>query len=279
MIIFPNFFNFFLISYFFHHLNQISCTKINKNQWKDPISGKKYDWSSLHKKEKYPYEIMDPEKIGDYYIKYFINIGGYQPFSCDNKKSSVVEKLHNEEEFTDICEILGQYTSSNVGLLDENNPQLGIYLEYGDGDICHNSEDPKQNGLPRKTKLKIYCSKKQDKNFILDFPEQKQGVTKCLMEFIINSPAGCPVEKKIKSTNILMIIIFGFGVYIFGGYFINTKFYNKQGKHAIPNFFFWINFNSYVREGLFLVINQSLKMAKVIKYKFLKYFNYFKKDH
>ena len=51
----------------------------------------------------------------------------------------------------------------------------------------------KMKNYPRKTRFKIYCSKKEDDNFILDFPEGKQGNTKCIMEFKIYSSAGCPI--------------------------------------------------------------------------------------
>jgi len=49
-------------------------------------------------------------------------------------------------------------------LLDINNPKAGIYVSYGGGDKCSNSENHSENGLPRKSKFKLYCAEKQDDN-------------------------------------------------------------------------------------------------------------------
>jgi len=65
---------------------------------------------------------------------------------------------------TETCEVLGKTELRETGLLDINNPKAGIYVSYGGGDKCSNSENHSENGLPRKSKFKLYCAEKQDDN-------------------------------------------------------------------------------------------------------------------
>ena len=103
--------------------------------------------------------------------------------------SEVLEVLKKP---TETCEVLGKKEFTTNGLLDPSNPSLGHYVQYGGGDICTNGDNKSLNGKPRQSKFKIYCSSTQDANFILDAPGGTQGTTKCILEFKINSPAGCP---------------------------------------------------------------------------------------
>ena len=128
-----------LIITFFISLIQISEIKSEKTSWKDPITGFKYDWSNLKRKRDN--------------IKYYFNIGNNLNQKCKNKTSSVIEFLEYEGKRTNICEILGTEQSFDVHLIDNENPNLGIFLEYGDGDICKTSQDEELMGYPRKTVL------------------------------------------------------------------------------------------------------------------------------
>lgn len=77
---------------------------------------------------------------------------------------SVSEVLEVLKKPTETCEILGKKEFTSNGLLDQNNPSLGYYVQYGGGDICTNGDNPSLNGKPRQTKFKIYCSSSQDEN-------------------------------------------------------------------------------------------------------------------
>lgn len=76
---------------------------------------------------------------------------------------SVTEVLEVWGQRTDTCDNLGKHTIVTNGLLDNNNPKQGFFIQYGGGDIC-DADDPIENGKPRKTTFKIYCSNNQDKN-------------------------------------------------------------------------------------------------------------------
>lgn len=76
---------------------------------------------------------------------------------------AVIEVLEVLKQPTDTCEILGRLEIKENGLLDNNNPKAGIWLTYGGGDKCTNS-NPSLNMQPRKSKFKLYCAEKQDEN-------------------------------------------------------------------------------------------------------------------
>jgi centromeric protein E len=242
-----------LIITFFISLIQISEIKSEKTSWKDPITGFKYDWSNLKRKRDNPYVIKDEEVDEENFdIKYYFNIGNNLNQKCKNKTSSIIEFLEYEGKRTNICEILGTEQSFDVHLIDNENPNLGIFLEYGDGDICKTSQDEELMGYPRKTRFKLYCSKNENESFILDYPEGKQGTTKCILEFKIYSPSGCPITflSQIKPSKILSFILILFGIYLVFGYAHNSFFYRLKGKAAIPNYIFWSQFPFLVLEGI-----------------------------
>ena len=245
-----------LITFLFH-FKKIYTEKYIETSWTDPITGSYYDWSVLKKSKNNPYIIKDSELDEDNFsLKYYFNIGDILNQNCNNKTSSVIQLLEYNGEKTEICEILGHISSTKINLLDYNNPNLGIVLEYGDGDICKTSEIEELMGLPRKTRFKIYCSKKDDYNFILDYPEGKQGTTKCILDFKIYSTAGCPKSflSKIKPSRILLFVIIIFILYIIFGYYYNKIYHNLNGKAAIPNYIFWRRFPWLVIEGIKLII-------------------------
>ena len=253
--------------------------KSNPTSWTDPITGSYYDWSILKKKKNNPYIIKDSEiDEENFSIKYYFNIGDIHNQKCQNKTSSVTEILEYNNEKTDICEIIGQPSSTKIKLLDYNNPKLGIVLEYGDGEICRTSQNDELLGLPRKARFKIYCSKNNKNEFILDLPEGKQGTTKCILEFKIYSPAGCPksILSKIKSSAILLFVIIGFFFYIISGYTYNKIEYNLSGRAAIPHYLFWWQFPWLVIEGIKLIIEIYKRLFKKLYIKlFYKKKNYY----
>lgn len=258
----------FLVIYFFQ-FNYIYTGNI-QTSWTDPITNYYYDWSFLKRNRNYPYIINDKElDVENFSLKYYFNIGDFQNQKCNNKSSLVTEILEYNGKNTGICEIIGRESSINVNLLDYNNPNLGIVLEYGDGEICINSEKQELIGLPRKARFKIYCSKNKKDIFVLDFPGRKQGITKCILEFKIYSPAGCPklFLFRFKSSIILLFIIVTLFLYIILGYSYNMILYNLKGKSAIPNYIFWRQFPWLVIEGIKLIIEINKRQINKV-YKF-----------
>jgi len=254
----------------------IGFHKINSDQniptsWSDPMTGSYYDWSKLKKNKNNPYIIKDAEiDEENFSLKYYINIGDIHNHKCKNQFSSVTEILEYEGKKTEICEIIGQASSTKVNLLDHKNPKLGIVLEYGDGDICTTSQKEELMGMPRRARFKIYCSKNDNNNFVLDLPEGKQGTTKCILNFKIYSSAGCPKSllSRIKPSKVLLCIIISFCLYIICGYFYNRINYNLNGKAAIPHYIFWRQFPWLVLEGISLITEITKRQINKIYLKF-----------
>jgi centromeric protein E len=245
-----------IILTFFIYLNHFKKIKTELTSWEDQKTGTFYDWSSLERNKDNPYIIKDAEiDEENYSIKYYFNFGKSLNEKCKDKEASIIEVLEYEGKNTNICEILGTSESFNIHMIDYDNPKKGIILEYGNGDICKTSQNEQLMGYPRKTIFKIYCSKKDENNFVLDFPERKQGNTKCVMEFKILSSAGCPIifSSKIKSSNILCLTLILLGLYFFFGYIYNKYKYKSEGKAAIPNYIFWRQFPLLIIEGIFYI--------------------------
>lgn len=79
---------------------------------------------------------------------------------------AVSEVLEVLKQPTDTCEILGRVEKGNYGVIDARNPGLGIFVEYGGGDTCTNSEIQSENGLPRKAKFMLFCDSNQEENVV-----------------------------------------------------------------------------------------------------------------
>ena len=239
--------------------------------WSDSTSGYTYDFSRLHRSPDNPWQIKDGHENSFFSMTYYFNFGESHNNQCKNQSIAVSEVLNVLDELTDTCEILGKIESRNVYLIDNNNPLLGIYVEYGDGDLCSNSEDLNSFNTPRKTRFKLICSKDQG-NFEIDLPGNTQGTTKCLMEFKINTPAGCPggVYPGFRSTATLFWIIVFFTIYILIGFMYNVNQNNLSGKEAIPNIQFWRVFPYYVLDGFRFTFDFLGQGVNWIKMKFGK---------
>ena len=80
------------------------------------------------------------------------------------------------------------------------------------------------------------------KKFVLDFPGGTQGTTKCVLEFKILTPAGCPGGSYSSGKRPLVIlfwVVLGFLFYFILGTVSNMKRNELSGKDAIPNIEFW----------------------------------------
>ncbi|MCQ2817143.1 MAG: autophagy-related protein 27 [archaeon] len=183
-------------------------------------------------------------------MMYYFNFGNHIDRECKGSKVAVAEVLEVLKQTTDTCEILGKLEQNEVGLLDQKNPNKGIYVLYKGGDICESGQ-LNLNGKPRQTKFSIHCARKEDYNFKLDLPGETQGTTKCLLEFKINSPAGCPggaYSGGLASKILIWLLIISL-IYIIAGMVYNYKKFNLKGVDGIPNKDFWKTFFINAKDG------------------------------
>jgi len=104
---------------------------------------------------------------------------------------------------------------------------------------------------------------------VVDLPGGTQGTTKCILEFKINSPAGCPGGSYgvSRASLILFWIFLIFALYFILGTVYNIKQNNISGKEAIPNIEFWRTFPSLVQDGMATTVAASTKVVNKIKSK------------
>ena len=198
----------------------INITNSLSSSWVDPDSNYKYDWSSLKRPINNPYIFEDKDPNSIFSLHYYFNIDENLNFKCNNNQGNVIEKLEIDGKIKEKCEILGTLSQRNIGLINDNNPNLGIYIEYIGVDKCSSVAEYNLYDKPRKTKFNIYCSIKGEKEFKLI----NSGGAKCLLEFSINSPEGCPkFYLNIYYKIIFFFVIIGFGIYFGLGYLFKKK--------------------------------------------------------
>ena len=149
--------------------------------------------------------------------------------------------IYNRE--TDTCEVLGLGSYSTFSLLDNNDPNKGLKLAYGGGQICH-AQGQAGDGQPRKVTFNLYCGDQEDEEFSLDEVGGMQGTTKCNLHFKYTSPKVCPnyVESVFStgpggsgSSFWFWMLIIGFGVYMGFGTWYNRTHYQLEGMSAVPH--------------------------------------------
>lgn len=199
-------------------------------------------------------------------MTYYFNFGREHNKKCKGQNAAVTEVLEVLKQPTDTCEILGRPEHRTVGLLDPNKPNKGIYVQYGGGDKCTNGANLIQRDKPRETRFNIHCARKQS-DFVIDTPTGSQGATKCILEFRVDSPAGCP-GGVYGGVSLFIIMIWGillFCVYLFGGIAYNINYKNLSGIEAVPNIDFWREFPTYVKDAIvytFSGISSGINMIR-----------------
>ena len=103
--------------------------------------------------------------------------------------------------------------------------------------------------------------------FVVDLPGGTQGTTKCVLEFRINSPAGCPGGSfgAARATVLLFWTVLLFFLYFALGTVYNIKQNNLSGKEAIPNIEFWRTFPSLVQDGMATTVESTSKFSQFVK--------------
>ena len=98
-------------------------------------------------------------------------------------------------------------------------------------------------------------------------PGGTQGTTKCILEFRVNSPAGCPggAFGGSKPTTILLYLFVFFTVYFALGTAYNIKQNNLSGKEAIPNIEFWRAFPVLVTDGMAFTLSKVKALVAFVR--------------
>ena len=54
--------------------------------------------------------------------------------------------------------MMGTQNTPTIGLIDQNNPKVGVKISYNNRDMCEASENSKDIFKPRRVSFFMYCS-------------------------------------------------------------------------------------------------------------------------
>lgn len=161
--------------------------------------------------------------------------------------AAVIELFEVFDGFYEVCEVIGRHEMEQVSLIDRKNPEKGIVVSYGGGELCENPATPFQPS-PRRTSFELVCSSKQEENFQLIelvYPEY----VACSAVFRIKTPAGCPQAYQSRMS-IFWVIFIGGLVFVVGyvalGCLYNRYKFGAQGLEALPHSEFWMELTEKV---------------------------------
>jgi hypothetical protein len=214
-------------------------------------NGISYDLSSLRKQG--DYQVQDPITSSSslFGISYLFNI-------CDSVKSTcagnaVFEVLSVMGTLTETCEVVGRPDNKKVTSVTQ--PDGSSYLEiiYPGGDICIGSENPTENGQPKKAQFQIACNPRVYETEFTYAHIDGKTVTRCSPLFKITNGAGCKPGYLASSSNsffgmLFWLIIIGI-VYLGVGIAYNMHKFGSSGIDAIPHLEFWKNVPEIVTTG------------------------------
>eukprot|EP01132_Coremiostelium_polycephalum_P007731 gene7731-9507_t len=199
--------------------------------FKNP-KGDVLDFSGLTQKG--PFNITSPTKKGIYYT---FNICGNTPCKSDFNPTSVCQINGNSEVH------FGDPSNYTITALAGN--EYAAVLTYYTKNKC-------QNTL-RKSVINMICSNSD--TVVVDSLDDK---VPCLATIQITVPCGVkiPVPKTggIGGGWIFVIILLSAtAAYILFGTIINWKVRNQTGKEIFPNYPFWSNFGTLVKDGVYYI--------------------------
>ena len=227
------------IIFFINLIYYIKALFFSPTTYTNPNNNIYYDFTSLQRPYNSPYNLTyNQNNIFKY--TYLFNFGINTNFDCEGKYSNTLEILNFLGK--NYCEILGKKENYRIGLIDEKNPNGGIYIEYYNGEYCYKEDDKQNYENLRKTRFNIYCDYNiEDIIFEIDMKEKEIG-NLCNLKFKIKNKAGCPKGINYRKQYLGLVIIWCIiiiNLYILIAIIYNIKIKKKKGWEAFPNLKFW----------------------------------------
>ena len=130
-------------------------------EWDDPNTGNYFNFHNLKRNQNDPWTFT---KIsGSFKNIYKFNFGENINETCKGKTGSIVESFEIFKNSPATCSILGDYNKKQVGYINKNNPNEGIWLEYSGEEVCMHSISS-QSEVYRTVRFYLFCDQKQEEN-------------------------------------------------------------------------------------------------------------------
>ena len=139
--------------------------------------------------------------------------------------------------------VLGLAASPLWSLIDPNNPDAGVQVEFGGGEACL------PDAAERSVVMKVQCDRTLSETVSLTAEEPQT----CRYEMNFKGPDGCPGGSGGDAlgggwTFVAMVFVC-FCLYCGLGTLYNVRYHNLKGMEAIPNNGFWVELPSLVKTG------------------------------
>jgi len=234
-------------------------------------NGIQYDMAPIKKQS--DYQVQDPITSSSslFGISYLFNL--CKPVKSTCAGNAVFEVLSVMGTLTETCEVVGRPDQKTVTM--KKNPDGSEFLEiiYPGGDICIGSENPSENGLPKRAQFHINCNPRVFETEFTYAHIDGKTVTRCSPLFQITNGAGCRPDLISAGTSsffgrlLFWLIIIGI-VYLGVGIAYNMHKNGKSGMEAIPHLDFWRNFPEAMTSGARKSYEVALDTADKIKSNF-----------
>ena len=133
----------------------------NYLEWEDKESGSSYDFSTLKRSFNNPW--VYKKDSGAYSDIYRFNFNDNVNKQCYEKTGSIIESFEIQNQSAASCSILGDYQNRKVQMINRNNPNEGVSLEYSSIEVCMHSFVGGQSTM-RSVKFYLYCAESQEEN-------------------------------------------------------------------------------------------------------------------
>ena len=219
-----------------------NCNVIDTN-------GKSWDLSAYSEDQ----QVRDPmtSSASLFGIRYIFNMCKDVQSTC--KGNSVFEILEVMGTLTETCEIVGKMDQKTVTHVKTDDGAQILKMTWIGGDTCYGSENPLENGSPKKAQFEIVCDNIPSNSWEYVHIDGLI-VTRCSPLFRTRGPAGCEGSSLSSSLNpsLRSILIWGTVlviVYLIIGCLYNMHKHDRRGLEAIPHINVWMNFPETVSDG------------------------------
>ncbi|XP_022764965.1 uncharacterized protein LOC111310095 isoform X2 [Durio zibethinus] len=190
---------------------------------------KLYNFSLASPLPRFPHGVLSEDGFYKVMVNetalWFQDCGG--PSHCGMKCSALVAENAGGYQ---VCTTIGQVSSTNVSVIDKQNPYKGVIVRMSNSGKEHNCS----------LSVSIICD-----STIVQGPNSIKRLGTCDYATVLQHPSGCATIISVHDSGfgwfgtLMIIIVCLFGAYLLAGTVYRYFFLGVHGIEAIPNLDFW----------------------------------------